>query len=120
MRLHGALIALISTALCAQDVMNQGVAAFRNANYKQAIELFQQAVALHPNEVNPHLYLGTAYMSVWIPGLDTLENNANARSADTEFRRVLELDANSTPALASLASISFYEAPSLQGEEKTK
>jgi TonB family protein len=120
MRLHRALIALISTALCAQDVMNQGVAAFRNANYKQAIELFGQAAALHPNDVNPHLYLGTAYMSIWIPGLDTPENNANARLAETEFKRVLELDAKSTVALASLASMSYAEAPSLQGEEKTR
>ncbi len=120
MRLHRALIALISTALCAQDALNDGIAAFKSANYKQAIELFQQAVALHPNEMNPHLYLGTAYMSTWIPGLAAPENVANARLAGTEFKRVLELDANNTVALASLASMSYNEAASLAGEEKLR
>src|SRR5580698_8681235 len=59
-------LAIISTGLCAQDAreaMNQGIAAFKNGNYPRAVELFQQAVAEEPNGVNPHLYLGTAYMS---------------------------------------------------------
>jgi Flp pilus assembly protein TadD len=101
MRLHGALIVLISTVLCAQNEMNEGIAAFKSGNYKQAIELFTQAAALHPDEVNPHLYLGTAYMSA---------SPVEARAAETEFKRVLELDANNTVAMASLASLALTRA----------
>lgn len=108
MRLYGALIVLISSLLCAQDILvNQGVAAFKSGNYQKAVELFREAAALHPNDVNPHLYLGTALMSQWIPGATSPENEANASFAEAEFKRVLELDANNTTALASLASLAY-------------
>jgi len=117
------LFALISTAVVAQDareVMNQGIAAFKNANYQQAVGLFQQAVSLDPNNVNAHLYLGTAYMSQWIPGAEAPENAAQGHSAEIEFRRVLELDANNITALASMASLTYHGAPTLAGEEKIR
>jgi tetratricopeptide (TPR) repeat protein len=120
MRRYGVLFALISTALCAQETLNKGVAAFKNGNYQQAVEFFQQEAAAHPNSVNAHLYLGTAFMSMWNPGAASPENAANARSAETEFRRVLELDANNTVALASMASLAYNSASGLQGEEKIR
>ncbi len=101
------LFALISTGLYAQDVLNQGVAAFKSGNYGQAAELFQQAVAADPNSLNAHLYLGTSYMSMWIPGAVSPDNAAMARLADTEFKRTLELDSNNTTAIASLASLAY-------------
>jgi hypothetical protein len=117
-----ALLALISASLLnAQDVLvNQGVAAFKSGNYQQAADLFSQAVAAHPNDVNPHLYLGTAYMSMWIPGAASPENVSRARSAETEFLRVLELDGNNATAIASLASLAYNSATPLIGDEKNR
>jgi tetratricopeptide (TPR) repeat protein len=117
-----ALLVLITASLLnAQDVLvNQGVAAFRSANYQQAVEFFSQAVAAHPNDVNPHLYLATAHMSMWIPGAASPENMSRARSAETEFLRVLELDGNNATAVASLASLTYNSASSLKGEEKNR
>src|ERR1700722_565006 len=122
MRRYAVLFALISAAFGqdARDFLNQGVAAFKNAHYRDAVELFQQAVTRDPNSVNAHLYLGTAYMSMWNPGAASPENAANARSAETEFRRVLELDANNTVALASMASLAYNSASGLKGEEKIR
>jgi TonB family protein len=110
MRRFGILFALISAVLWAQDareLLNRGVAAFKDARYRDAVDFFQRGVTLDPNNVNAHLYLGTAYMSQWIPGAKAPENEANARSAETEFRRVLELDGNNTVAMASMASIEY-------------
>jgi len=110
MRRFGILFALISAALFAQDAretLNQGIAAFKDAHDKEAVEFFQQAATLDPNNVNAHLYLGTAYMSMWTPGTETPENETLARSARTEFQRVLELDANNTVAIGSMASIEY-------------
>jgi TonB family protein len=120
MRRSAVLFALISTALYAQEALNEGIAAFKNGHYSQAVESFQQEVAAHPNSVNGHLYLGTAYMSMWVPGAVSPENAANARSAETEFRRVLELDGNNTVAIASMASIEYNRAASLPGDEKVR
>ena len=114
MRLSLALMALISSALYAQDSINQGIAAFRNGNYKQAAEFFEQAVSSEPNNATAHSYLGTAYMSMWVPGSDS----PNAHLAETEFQRVLELDANNKTALASMASLKYNEAASLRPREK--
>ena len=118
MRHYAVLFALLPAALCAQDsrdVLNQGVAAFKSGNNAQAVELFQQAVTLDPNAANPHLYLGTAYMSAWRPsdGMDVIAQRANV-----EFRRVLELDPVNQTALASLASMAYNSASALSSEAK--
>ena len=110
MRLYIALCLLISPLLCAQDsreLINEGVQAFRTANYQKAVELFQRAVDLDPGSVNAHLYLATAHMSQWIPGAQSAENTQRARAAETEFKRVLELDAVNKTAIASLASLAY-------------
>jgi TonB family protein len=65
-------------------------------------------------------------MSMWKPAERAPDNDALARSAETEFRRVLELDANNTVALASMASVAYNQAMSFraavlaEGEEKTR
>jgi TonB family protein len=120
MRGSVALFALISAVLFGQDVLNQGVAAFKHANYREAIEFFQKAVAEQPNEVAPHLYLGSAYLSIWVPGAAEPENESNAKLAETEFKRVLELDPNNKVAIASMASLEYNWASGFTGEEKVR
>jgi TonB family protein len=120
MHRYAVLFALVSTALCGQDALHEGIAAFRNAHYQEAIECFQREVATHPNSVEGHLYLGTAFIRLWIPGAAAQENEAYARSAEMEFRRVLELDPTEKTALASLASLAFNEAGPLPLEEKMR
>lgn len=97
-------------------MLNRGVAAFKGGNYSQAVDFFQQAVALDPNAVNPRLYLATALMSEWSPadGMDVIAQRANV-----EFTRVLELDPVNQTALASLASMAYNTATALSGEAKT-
>src|SRR5262249_15130998 len=85
--------------------LNQGVQAFKNARYDDAVAAFQQAVNLNPTDPTPHLYLGTAYLQRFIPGVVTPENQNTALQAESEFQRVLTLDANNKVALASIASL---------------
>ena len=107
-----ALPALLS-AQDARNWINQGVQAFRNGQYPDAIADFQKAATLNPADVTTHLYLGSAYSALWIPGTDSPENAQNARAAETEFQRVLELDPNNSTALSSLAMLSFNQTNSL-------
>ncbi len=56
---------------------------------------------------------------MWIPGAAAPENAANgAVGGDRVPKRVLELDANNTVALASMASLAYNSASGLTGEEK--
>jgi tetratricopeptide (TPR) repeat protein len=106
--------------LKSRDDINKGIAAFKNAKYGDAVELFKQAAALDPDNPNARLYLATSYMSQWIPGAASPENLAFAQMAKDEFLKVLEKDDKNTTALASLASLSYNQASSLSGEEKVK
>src|SRR5215470_13192178 len=102
-------IAIISLSGCdklkARDHMNQGVAAFKNAKYADAVEHFKQAAQLEPDNPNARAYLATAYMVQWIPGAESPENVAFADKAKEEFNNILKQDPKNTTALASLASI---------------
>ncbi|HEV1284876.1 MAG TPA: tetratricopeptide repeat protein [Bryobacteraceae bacterium] len=106
--------------LKSRDDINKGIAAFKNAKYGDAVELFKQAAALDPSNPNAQLYLATSYMSQWIPGAMSPENLAFATMAKDEFLRVLEKDPNNTTALASLASLAYNQASSLSADEKVK
>jgi TonB family protein len=93
----------------AKDFLNQGVQAFRNARYPEAVEAFQRAVAADPGFVEAHLYLATAYMQQFIPGAESAENSALARSATDEFLKVLTLEPNNRVAINSIASLELNQ-----------
>jgi tetratricopeptide (TPR) repeat protein len=114
----------LSTTGCdklkSRDDINKGIAAFKNAKYGDAVELFKQASALDPDNPNARLYLATSYMSQWIPGAESPENLQFAQMAKDEFLKVLEKDDKNTTALASLASLSYNQASSLTGDKKVE
>ncbi len=93
----------------ARDNLNKGVQAFKGAKYGDAVEFFKKAVELDPTYPAARLYLATAYMSQYIPGADSPENNAFAEQAATNFKLILEADPKSTAALKSLASLAFQQ-----------
>ena len=58
------------------------------------MEHFKEAIALDPTNPNAQLYLATAYMSQWIPGAESPENDEMANKAKDEFMKVLDQDPN--------------------------
>jgi len=105
-----ALIVLLGTAtgcdkLKARDQLNKGVAAFKNAQYEQAVSNFQYAIKLDPNYENAKLYLATAYSYQVVPNLMTPENLATAQKALDGFNAVLAKDPTDPTALKQVASI---------------
>lgn len=106
--------------LKSRDRLNVGVTAFKNAKYTEAVESFKEAIRLDPNNPNARLYLATAYMVQWIPGAESPENKQLADAAKSEFMAVLNKDSKDKTALAYLASLSYNQAGSLQGEERVK
>jgi len=104
--------------LKSRDDLNKGVAAYKNAKYSDAVNLFQEAVSLDDTNPNARVYLATAYMMQWIPGAESPENIQFASKAKEEFGKVLDKDPNNGVALASLASLAFNEADPLPLEQK--
>src|SRR5437016_14596764 len=91
--------------LKARDLLNKGVAAYKNAQYDTAIEDFKQAKDLDPGLMNARLYLATAYASQYIPGAPSEQNVRLGTQAVNEFKEVLQLDPNNLSAIDGIGSI---------------
>jgi len=96
--------------LKARDLLNKGVAAFKNGQYDTAVEDFKQAKDLDPNLLVARLYLATAYASQYIPGAPSEQNVRLGNQAVEEFKEVLQLDPNNLSAIDGIGSILFQMA----------
>jgi tetratricopeptide (TPR) repeat protein len=138
-------LALLSIPSLGQEIFDQGVAAFRSNNYERALELFRQAAVLHPNQADPHAYLGATYMAISdrsamlsailkdpmrsadMPEADRLAAAKQVvsvseieRLAEAELRRAVELDPNNMEALQSLVILANHGNAELSGPEKAR
>jgi tetratricopeptide (TPR) repeat protein len=104
--------------LRARDLLNKGVAAFKNAQFDTAVEDFKQAKELDPDLINARLYLATAYASQYIPGAPSDENMRHGQEAIAEYKDVLDKDANNLSAIDGLASILYQMAGQPFDEKK--
>jgi tetratricopeptide (TPR) repeat protein len=93
--------------LKARDLLNKGVANFKNGQYDKAVEDFKEAKDLDPSLMNARLYLATAYASQYIPGAPSDENVTRGNAAIDEFKGVLEKDPNNLSAIDGIGSILF-------------
>ncbi len=96
--------------LRARDLLNKGVAAYKNAQYDAAIEDFKQAKDLDPGLMNARLYLATAYASQYIPGAPSEQNVRLGTQAVNEFKEVLSIDDKNVSAIDGIGSILFQMA----------
>src|SRR5215471_21465742 len=96
MTLAAVALALFPSLGCdklkARDQLNKGVKAYKDNHYEQAITHFQNAVNLDPALINARMYLATAYVSQYVPGMDTPENNQTGQQAIDEYKEVLGMD----------------------------
>ena len=107
--------------LKARDQLNKGVEAFKTARYEEAINHFQQAVALDPTLPMAHLYLAAAYSQQVIPNLQTPDNLKNAQLAIQNFQIVLDKKSKNINALKGIAALylniqNFDQAKSYQNK----
>lgn len=105
------MLACLSTGcnkLKARDQLNKGVMSFRNAQYAQAVDHFQQAVSLDPNLANAKTFLATAMELEYVPGGATPDNMKKGNDAIQAFKNVLSVDPNNANAIGSIAQI-YYE-----------
>jgi tetratricopeptide (TPR) repeat protein len=120
--LAGVLFVVVAASGCsklkARDLLNKGVAAFKNGQSDTAIENFKQAKEADPELLNARLYLATAYASLYIPGAPSAENTARGNQAVAEFKEVLDKDPNNLSATDGIGSILFQMAGQPFDEKK--
>ncbi|HYM76605.1 MAG TPA: tetratricopeptide repeat protein [Candidatus Dormibacteraeota bacterium] len=104
-------LALFSSVGCdklkARDQLNKGVKAYKDNHYEQAIDHFQKAVELDPNLINARMYLATAYVSQYIPGVDSDENLRTAKQAIDEYQKVIDANPSRDQKVNSAKGIAY-------------
>jgi len=104
-------LALFSSVGCdklrARDQLNKGVKAYKDNHYEQAINNFQEAVRLDPALINARMYLATAYVSQYIPGIDSPENLRTAQQAIDEYQKVIDANPSSDQKVNSAKGIAY-------------
>jgi tetratricopeptide (TPR) repeat protein len=87
----------------ARNQVDEGVEAFRQAHYEDAIARFEQAVANDPDLVVARMYLAATYLQVFQPGLDTPENVVLATRALEQYSEILRSNPSDVESLKGLA-----------------
>ena len=86
----------------------------------EAIHHFQKATELDPANVNAHLYLATSYVSQYIPGVYSDDNNETAKSAIFQYQKVLDLNATNQQKINSAKGIAYVYLNMKQWDESRK
>jgi hypothetical protein len=111
MTLAAMLLALFSSLGCdklkARDQLNKGVKAYKDNHYEQAITHFQKAVELDPALINARMYLATAYVSQYIPGVEDTENLRTAQQAIDEYKKVIDMNPSREQKVNSAKGIAY-------------
>jgi len=110
----GALLFCLTT-MAAEDWKiwaRQGYDAFRRGNYPDAINAFQTAAELSPDEFLPRFYLGMSWYAQYIPGAQSLENLEVARNAKAALKQALQMNPNNLILLAFCGNRRRTEADS--------
>jgi tetratricopeptide (TPR) repeat protein len=115
------LVAFVSSfGQTSDDELKLGVAAYKNNQYDEAIQHFQKATELDPANVNAHLYLATSYVSQFIPGINSDDNNEMAKSAIFQYQKVLDLNASNEQKVNSAKGIAYLHLNMKNWDEARK
>jgi tetratricopeptide (TPR) repeat protein len=91
----------------ARKWLNDGVQAFKNGQFDEAIHDFQNAKNLDPSLLNAQLYLATAHSAQYTPGDPTPENARHADQTLQEFRSILGIHPDNLSAIDGAGSILY-------------
>ena len=93
--------------LKARDQLNKGVKAYKDNHYEEAINHFQSAVQLDPSLINARMYLATAFVSQYIPGVDSPDNLRTAQQAIDEYTKVIDMNPSRDQKVNSAKGIAY-------------
>ncbi len=106
----------------ARNEVDEGVQAFRQAHYEDAIAHFEQAIANDPDLVVARMYLAATYLQVFEPGVDTPENVIWATKALDQYSEILRRNPSDVESLKGVAylKLQLNELPRKQEKPMPK
>jgi tetratricopeptide (TPR) repeat protein len=89
--------------------LHLGVEAYKNSQYEEAIQHFEKAVELDGSNLKARLYLATAYVSQYIPGVDSPDNLQAAEKAIDQYQHVLDASDDRNSKINSAKGIAYID-----------
>ncbi len=89
----------------AQTELNQGIAQYKQEEYKSAARNFRKALRLDPESVQAHLYLARTLTAEFDPDISTAKNLVLATVAKDEFTELLRRDPHDAEAMKGMATL---------------
>lgn len=101
-------VALMSAqSQSADQELKLGIEAYKNSHYEAAMEHFRKATELDPGDTKAHMYLATAYVSQYIPEVESPDNLRSAEQAIDQYQSVLDSGAEMTAKITSTKGIAY-------------
>ena len=105
-------LALFSSVGCdklkARDQLNKGVKAYKDNHYEASHRsLPASRFNSIPTLINARMYLATAYVSQYIPGVDSPENLRTAQQAIDEYQKVIDTNPSRDQKVNSAKGIAY-------------
>lgn len=89
------------------EELRLGIEAYKNTHYEAAIAHFRKATEFDPSQTKGQMYLATALVSQYIPGVQDQENLRIAEEAIEHYQHVLDSGAETTALINSSKGIAY-------------
>ena len=104
----------------AESELQLGVEAYKKSSYDEAIRHFEKSVDLDGSNLNAHMYLATACVGQYIPGVSTDDNLQYAEKAIMQYQYVLDSDAERQQKINSAKGIAYLNLNMKKFDESRK
>jgi hypothetical protein len=101
----------------ARTALDQGVLAYKQARFEDAINAFRQAISLDAELLDAHFYLAVTLSTVYIPGADSVENNSYAEQAIAEYNRFIDANPPDDQMIRALKGIAYLHLQTKKFED---
>lgn len=91
----------------AREELKLGAQAYNSGQYEQAAEHFRNAIRLDDHLAVAKIDLANTYGALWIPGVDSPDNNVVMKNAIDEYDSILASSPKNITALWAVASMYF-------------
>lgn len=103
--------------LQAKQAFKDGNKAYREENYRKAVEAYSTAIQHDPEMAEAYFYLGSSYQALYRPGKETPENKQNLDQAIANFKLALEKNKGGTEALSQVKNNTLAALTGIYSEE---
>jgi tetratricopeptide (TPR) repeat protein len=104
----------------AKAAYQDGNKAYKEENYKKAIEEYAEAVAKAPNMAEAWFYLGSSHQQLYRPGKETPENKQHLDEAIAGYKKALEVNTAGNENLAKVKINTLAALTAIYSEDPYK